>query len=80
VAVPSAPFFQFVALEFRRGVTQTDRFEPVIDLKGDLTDEQRNYFVEVANKCPVSQTLQRASSVVASLAEMPDQHDARSLA
>jgi uncharacterized OsmC-like protein len=58
-------------------VIQTDRFEPVIDLKSDLTDEQRNYLVEVANKCPVSQTLQRASAL---LAEMPDQHDARSLA
>jgi putative redox protein len=62
------------------GVKQTDRFERVIDLKGDLTDEQRNYLVEVAKECPVSQTLQRASRIVTSLAEMPDQHDTRSLA
>ncbi len=51
------------------GATRTDRFERVIDLKGDLTDEQRTYLVEIANKCPVSQTLQRASKVAVSLAK-----------
>ena len=51
------------------GATQTDRFERIIDLEGDLTDEQRANLVEIANKCPVSQTLQRSSTIVTSLAK-----------
>ncbi len=47
-----------------------DRFERVIRVEGDaLTEEQRSHLLEIADKCPVSQTLQRASQVISSLAE-----------
>jgi putative redox protein len=45
-----------------------DRFERVIDLAGDLTESQRTRLLEIAEKCPVSQTLQRSSVVASSLA------------
>ena len=48
-----------------------DRFERIIHLHGDLTDEQRTHLLEIANRCPVSQTLQRSSVVVSLLAEGP---------
>ena len=51
------------------GATQTDRFERIIDLKGALTDQQRVSLVEIAKRCPVSQTLQRSSSIITSLAK-----------
>ncbi len=46
----------------------TDKFERRIALFGDLSveDRQRQRLLEIADKCPVSQTLQR-SSVVDSL-------------
>jgi putative redox protein len=51
------------------GKTTVDRFEREIDLIGTLTDEQRTHLPEVADECPVSKTLQRASVIVSSLAE-----------
>lgn len=45
-----------------------DRFERIITLHGSLTDEQRNKLLEIAGRCPVSQTLQRASLVESKLA------------
>ena len=45
-----------------------DRFERRITLVGDLTADERQRLLEIADKCPVSQTLQR-SSVVASVLE-----------
>jgi putative redox protein len=44
-----------------------DRFQRVITLTGDLTEEQRKRLLDIAEKCPVSQTLQRPSLVVSSL-------------
>jgi putative redox protein len=44
-----------------------DRFERVIGLKGELTGEQRARLLEVAENCPVSRTLQRASLVATRL-------------
>jgi putative redox protein len=44
-----------------------DRFERRIALEGDLTVEQRDGLLRIAEKCPVSQTLSRASRVVSSL-------------
>lgn len=34
-----------------------DRIEREIELEGDLSDEQREKLVEIANKCPVHRTL-----------------------
>jgi putative redox protein len=34
-----------------------DRIERVIVLEGDLSDEQRTRLMEIADKCPVHQTL-----------------------
>ena len=58
------------------GGTKIDRFERIIHLQGDLTDEQRTHLLEIANRCPVSQTLQRSSVVVSLLAEGPLSADA----
>lgn len=60
-----------VALRHARGSGEAglvDRFERRISLDGDLTDEQRQRLLEIAEKCPVSQTLSRASRVDSSLA------------
>jgi len=51
------------------GKILVDKFEREIHLQGDLTDEQRAHLLEVADECPVSQTLQRSSLVVSTLAE-----------
>jgi putative redox protein len=45
-----------------------DRFERVITLEGDLSAEQRQRLLEIANKCPVHQTLTHGSEVQTSLA------------
>jgi len=52
------------------GEAKVDRFERLIYLTGDLTSQQRGRLLEIADKCPVSQTLQRPSLVVSSLAEI----------
>jgi putative redox protein len=44
-----------------------DHIEREIELSGDLSDEQRQRLLEIANKCPVHQTLERANEVVTSL-------------
>lgn len=41
-----------------------DRFERVIDLRGDLSDEQIARLMQIADKCPVHRTLERGASVV----------------
>jgi len=45
----------------------TDRFERVIALSGELSAEERQKLLDIADICPVSQTLQRSSSVVSTL-------------
>jgi len=40
----------------------------MIRLTGDLTDEQRNRLLEIADKCPVHKTLERSSTVTTTLA------------
>lgn len=60
-----------VALRHGRGAGEAgviDRFERRITLDGDLTGEQRQRLLEIAEKCPVSQTLSRASRVDSALA------------
>ena len=49
------------------GKSKIDRFDRVVYLIGRLTDQQRARLLEIAQKCPVSQTLQRSSLVLSSL-------------
>jgi putative redox protein len=46
-----------------------DRFERVITVDGDLSDEQRAKLLEIADKCPVHRTLDNASSIVTRLSD-----------
>lgn len=50
------------------GAAPLDRFERQITLRGALDTAQRARLLEIAEKCPVSQTLSRASLVVSGLA------------
>lgn len=50
------------------GSGKFDRFERVIHLTGQLTSEQKSKLLEIADKCPVSQTLQHPSVVETRLA------------
>ncbi len=58
-----------VAAPDERG--KVDRFERSIALTGDLSAEQRSRLLEIAEKCPVSQTLRRASEIVSRLSPAP---------
>lgn len=40
-----------------------DHFERLIEVEGDLTDEQRQRLLEIADKCPVHRTLQGNSKI-----------------
>jgi putative redox protein len=51
------------------GKNQVDRFERILHVEGDLTDQQRAHLLEIAERCPVSQTLQRSSIITTSAAE-----------
>ncbi len=51
----------------RRG-DKIDRFRRVIHLTGDLTEEQRLRLREIADKCPVHQTLERSNHIETELA------------
>jgi len=46
-----------------------DRFHRTIRLSGGLTDDQRRKLTQIAERCPISRTLQRPSEVVTYLAE-----------
>ncbi len=46
-----------------------DRFERAITLTGPLDAERRARLLEIADKCPVSRTLGRASRVISHLTE-----------
>ncbi len=50
-------------------VRKIDRFRRAIRLSGNLTKDQRNRLLDTADKCPVSQTLQRSSTVLSHLVE-----------
>lgn len=41
-----------------------DQFERSIELSGDLTEEQRAGLIQVADRCPVGQTLERGLRIV----------------
>ncbi len=49
----------------RATADQTDLFERIITLTGDLTLEQRARLIDIAERCPVSRTLQRGARVTA---------------
>ncbi len=47
-----------------------DKFERVIVLEGGLSGEQRQHLLEIADRCPVSQTLQNSSEIASSIAPL----------
>jgi len=46
-----------------------DRIERVLEITGDLDDEQRRRLVEIADKCPVHHTLQSENQIVTRIKE-----------
>src|SRR6056297_3152676 len=46
-----------------------DCFKRVVHLEGELSGEQREKLLEIADKCPVHRTLERANDIVTELAE-----------
>ena len=48
---------------------KVDRIERVIELEGSLDDSQRQRLLEIADKCPVHQTLHRKNEIVSRLAD-----------
>lgn len=58
-------------LHRRDAVDAKDRFAREIVLEGDLTAEQRQRLLEIANRCPVHRTLEGGSHIVTVLAEAP---------
>src|SRR3954468_79288 len=53
------------------GTPAADQFYRTIHLDGDLTDEQRLKLLQIAERCPVSETLRHSSIVEARLADVP---------
>ena len=49
------------------GQGKIDRFRREITLTGSLSEEQRQRLLEIAERCPVTRTLTRASAVVSAL-------------
>lgn len=63
---------QSVTLTHRKETSEdgvkVDVFERVLSLEGDLTPEQRERLREIADRCPVSRTLEKGSRLVTRLA------------
>ena len=57
-----------------------DRFERVISLDGQLSPEERQHLLTIAERCPVSQTLKRSSDISSLLTEEMPQLAASSAA
>ena len=51
------------------GITARDRFAREVVLEGELAPEQRRRLLDIANRCPVHQTLERGADVITILAE-----------
>ena len=47
---------------------KSDRFHRIIYLEGELAEDQRLKLLQIAEHCPVSETLRRASTIHTSLA------------
>jgi len=58
-------------LHRRDGLEAKDRFAREIVLTGALSTEQRRRILEIANRCPVHETLEAGSEVITILAEAP---------
>jgi putative redox protein len=52
------------------GAPATDRFHRVIHLGGSLSEEQRSRLLQIAEHCPVSETLRRSATVETMLASL----------
>jgi putative redox protein len=52
------------------GTSTVDRFHRTIYLDGDLTEEQRLRLLQIAERCPVSDTLRRSSIIESRLADV----------
>ncbi len=50
-----------------------DRFERIITFVGNLTTEQRQHLLEIAERCPVSKTLRQSSDIASLLADAPSE-------
>jgi putative redox protein len=65
------PFTQSVHLAHHKETGEDglklDVFERTLILEGDLTTEQREKLLEIANKCPVGRTLEKGSKIVTTL-------------
>jgi uncharacterized OsmC-like protein len=48
---------------------KVDVFTRMLTLQGDLTPEQRERLREIADRCPVSRTLEKGSRIITTLAE-----------
>lgn len=59
----------------RGGLEAKDRFAREIVLEGDLTADQRARLLDIANRCPVHQTLDRGSEVITVLTEQVSERD-----
>jgi uncharacterized OsmC-like protein len=49
----------------------------IVHLEGDLSEEQRLRLLQIAQKCPVSETLRHAAVVDARLADVQPDYDGR---
>lgn len=60
---------QHVGMRRRKDVEnpEGDLFKRKIELKGDLSEDQRKRLLEIANKCPVHKTLSHTSEIHSSL-------------
>jgi len=52
--------------------SKIDRFERVIEIKGNLTDEQKAALLRIANRCPVHRTLKTPNVFATRLKEQAD--------
>jgi len=53
------------------GTSMVDRFHRIVHLDGDLSEDQRLRLLQIAERCPVSETLRHASVVESELADLP---------
>jgi putative redox protein len=58
-------------LHRRDGLAAKDRFARELVLEGDLTADQRGRLLDIANRCPIHQTLEHGSEVITVLAQKP---------
>ena len=58
-------------LHRREGLAGKDRFARELVLEGRLDADQRRRLLEIANRCPVHQTLEHGAEMVTVLAEKP---------